>query len=126
MIPTLVLTYVDSHVLSGIQVDVPSGKIKERGTLLISSADLPAKAPLVNMKQYNGAYGCNFCEDEGVPRASSHLHRNWPHMEHSTLHTHASMVENAKKALDTGKANNFNTCLLPVQLINPFLLICTV
>ena len=33
-------------------------------TLLLLSADLPAKSLLSNMKQFNGEKGCSVCEDE--------------------------------------------------------------
>ena len=36
--------------------------------VLLVSVDSPAQAKLLNMKQYNGAYGCHACED-GVPRS---------------------------------------------------------
>ena len=43
----------------------PNGKEKLiRATLLLSSADLPAKSLLSNMKQFNGEKGCSVCEDE--------------------------------------------------------------
>lgn len=59
----------------------------------------PAKAIVINMKQYNGKYGCSSCEDEGVPRSSSHLHRNWPYSNSSTLRTHSGIIAYAKEAL---------------------------
>ena len=88
----------------GIQVEVPSGVMQTRAVLLMCSADLPAKASLTNMKQFNGAYGCTNCEDEGEPRASSHLQRNWPYKAASTLRTHTKMLKCAKEAMDSGTA----------------------
>ena len=67
------------------------------------TADLPAKAVLLNMKQYNGKYGCNnLCEDEGVPRACSHLQRDWPYKENMTLRTHPSLLNQAKQTAVNG------------------------
>ena len=48
----------------------PAGEITCKARLLCS-VDLPARASVLNMKQFNGKYGCSQCEDEGQPRASS-------------------------------------------------------
>ena len=63
--------------------------------LLFSCVDLPAQALMLNMKQFNGRWGCNWREDEGVPCATSHLHRNWPYKPSVVLRTHQSMLKNA-------------------------------
>ena len=34
--------------------------------LLLTVCDLPAKPMVLNQKQYNGYYSCNFCLDKGV------------------------------------------------------------
>ena len=34
---------------------------------LLLSADSPARAIVRNVKQFNGQYGCDWCEFEGVP-----------------------------------------------------------
>ena len=63
--------------------------------LLFSCVDLPAQALMLNMKQFNERWGCNWCKDEGVPCATSHLHRNWPYKPSVVLRTHQSMLNNA-------------------------------
>ena len=63
------------------------------------TADLPAKAVLLNMKQYDGTYRCNLCEDEGVPRAYSHLQKDWPHKGNMTLKTHIFIEPSQNKRL---------------------------
>lgn len=60
------------------------------------------------MKQYNGAFGCSHCEDEGQPRPASHLQRNWPYKETCTLRTHPEMIECAKTAIGTGTVVSTN------------------
>ena len=70
--------------------------------LLLCTVDLQAQAPLINMKQYNGAYACNFCETMGVPRAN-HLHRNWPPVR-AALRTHQVMIQNARDAISSCKS----------------------
>ena len=70
-----------------------------KARLLMCSVDLPAKAIVLNCKQFNGQYGCTYCEDEGVPRASTHLHRNWPYSNSSVHRTHMGIIANAREAL---------------------------
>ena len=51
----------------------PTGQQKVmKATLLLSSADLPAKSLMANMKQFNGEKGCSVCEDKGKT-----LSRSW-------------------------------------------------
>ena len=49
----------------GITVSNPVGEITCKARLLMCSVDLPARAFVLNMKQFNGKYGCSQCEDEG-------------------------------------------------------------
>ncbi len=68
--------------------------------LLMCSVDLPACAAILNMKQYNGKYACCYCYDEGRPRPSSHLQRDWPVTDDNELRTTGSLTRNAKDAID--------------------------
>jgi hypothetical protein len=52
--------------------------MKANAMLVLCCVDLPAQALTLNMKSYNGKFACALCEDPGVPRASCHMHRNWP------------------------------------------------
>ena len=61
------LDIIVSHYITfaGLTVVTPNGKEKLIWvTLLLLSADLPAKSLLSNMKQFNGVKGCSVCEDE--------------------------------------------------------------
>ena len=88
----------------GFSVTTPSCEIICKVRLLMCSADLPARASVLNMKKFNGAYGCSQCEDKGQPRASSHLHRNWPCTTPCVARTHESVVLNTKDSLRTKEA----------------------
>ena len=90
-----------SNVLVGIVVNTPVGEVTARAKLLMFVADLPARALVLNMKQYNGKFGCAHCEDEGQTRATSHLHRNWPFSAVSVPRTHDGIIKNAKDALES-------------------------
>ena len=52
--------------LKGIEVTLP-GNAKEvvKAQLICAVMDLPAKAALLNINQYNGAFGCPTCNHEG-------------------------------------------------------------
>ncbi len=100
-------------IYTGIDVDTPQGPMKAHAVLLISCVDLPAQAKLLNMKQYNGKYGCHVCEDEGVPRPGAHMQRNWPFNSSCNLRTHSSVKCNAREAVQVRKpvSHNSHTCL---------------
>ena len=63
------------------------------------TADLPAKAMVLNAKQFNSRYGCSYCESEGATPPSDHLHRYWPYDPSAVLRSHASVVSNTKDAV---------------------------
>lgn len=54
--------------MQGIFVKSPHGTVTSKARLLMCTADLPARAQILNMKQYNGKQGYAYCEDEGTPR----------------------------------------------------------
>ena len=62
----------------GTDVNTPEGRMKARTMLILCCIDLLAQALMLNMKRYNGKFACALCEDPGIPRASCHMHRNWP------------------------------------------------
>ena len=87
-------------ITTGFPVDSPCGPVIAKARLLMCTLDLPAKAIVLNMKQFNGQYGCTYCEDEGVPRASTHLHRNWPYSTSSVARTHDAILRNARESVE--------------------------
>ena len=73
--------------------------------LLLVCVDLPAQTKLLNMKQYNGAYGCHACEYEGVPRYGCPIAQDWPCITpRSPLRTHETVITNAGEATRGGSA----------------------
>lgn len=85
-----------------------------RVILLLCSVDLPARAAITNMKQWNGVHGCLYCEDQGVTLGSDHLHRFWPHMNSSILRSRTSLLRHAVAAARTGTA--VCKCILYVHM----------
>ena len=88
----------------GFMVSTPLGETTSKAMLSMCSVDLPARASVMNMKLFNGKYGCAYCEDEGIPRPTSHLYRNWPYTSDSIPITHQSILRNAKDVLRNNDA----------------------
>ena len=103
---------MDTHYTSGIRVKTPDGNLVSKSMLLVATADLPAKACMLNMKQYNGKYGCSACEMEGVSRQNNHLHRDWPYKDSVALRTHLSLMENARAAVEKDDVASVMHCNL--------------
>lgn len=100
-----VLTCLSAHLLRiGIAVQTPVGVMSAGAILINCSVDLPARAMLMNMKQWNGICGCLYCEDEGSVVGSDHLHRYWPQQASSVQRSHAALLLNAEEATRTGTA----------------------
>ena len=60
---------------AGVVVDTPVGTRTARAILINCSVDLPARAILVNMKQWNGKEEILYCESPGTTLGGDHLHR---------------------------------------------------
>lgn len=98
-----------THLIStGFSIKTPTGVITAHARLLLCTVDLPARACVLNMKQFNGKNGCSYCEDEGEPRASNHLHRNWPYTRTSISRSHHSIMTNARDAIDENDPVSFS------------------
>ncbi|KAK6478319.1 hypothetical protein HHUSO_G20613, partial [Huso huso] len=69
--------------------------------------DSVARPMLQNMVQYNGLYGCGFCQDSGkvVSKGKGNA-RVYPYNRDSYVRTTAETLENAKHALKEGKPVN--------------------
>ena len=98
------VSHCSAGVLEGIVVNTPAGEMTARGKLPIFAADFPARALVLNMKQYNGKFGCAHCEDAGQPRVTSHLHQNWLYSALSITRTHDKILKNVHDALESREA----------------------
>ena len=97
----------DNYLLSillGVEVVTPVGRIATHAILLQVSPDLPARAQLLNMKQFNGKYGCLYCENPGSTIPGAPLHRFWPPERSCILRSNSSLMDNAREAVATGQA----------------------
>ena len=85
-----------------ITIKVPSGIKTVRAMLLNGIFDLVAKAPVVNMTQFNGEYGCLVCTHPGC-HISRGRHVYLPNHEPSPVaRTHASIMKAAQEAEASG------------------------
>ena len=78
-----------------MKVLTPLGEVTCRLALIACSCDLPARALLSNIVQYNGRNGCHLCEDTGANQRSKPLHRWWPFNKDMVLRSHHSLIDNA-------------------------------
>lgn len=60
-----VLSALEQFSSEGFQIKVPSGMVTITGKLVMCVIDLPAKAPVLCAKQFNGEYGCFVCLHPG-------------------------------------------------------------
>ena len=69
-----------------------------KAALVAISCDLPARALVLNMCQFNGAQGCHLCEDPGQTARGNHLFRWWPPNPSYVLRSKESLSADAIKA----------------------------
>ena len=72
--------------------------------LLAVTLDLPARAVVLNMKQFNGKFGCSYCEDEGSNPQNCPIHRFYPYNMPSVPRQHSTMIYDARRATASGNA----------------------
>ena len=70
----------------------PSGCTTIRAAIIAMTLDLPARALVLNMRQFNWLHGSHLCEDEGVTGRNNRLFRWWPYNSTSTK---SSLIENS-------------------------------
>ena len=58
----------------------------------------------MNMKQYNGKYGCSICMDEGQSPPNCPLQRFYPYTDNCVMRTHQSVLDDAREAVETKHA----------------------
>ena len=68
-----------------------------RVAIVASTLDLPARAIVANMLQFNGRYGCHYCEQEGTTALGNPLHRWWPYIPNPSPRSRSSILENVRK-----------------------------
>lgn len=69
-----VVKNLDRLAIVGITLSTPSGIKTIRGKLVLGIFDMPAKAAVLNMKQFNGAYGCPTCLHPGLHQNGARIY----------------------------------------------------
>ena len=106
-------------VTVGVTVDVPgvADPFVMTAHVICCTCDLPAKALVQNILQFNGAYGCGFCEQPGknLRTANGGNVRIFPYQHESPkgeLRTAAACVNYAEEAVETNSVVSTEMCLL--------------
>ncbi|XP_064468860.1 uncharacterized protein LOC135383250 [Ornithodoros turicata] len=92
-------------------------KIASRVHVVCAVVDSPARAALLNMKQFNGFHGCPWCYHPGVHLQGS---LRYPYREHVQQRTHVEIVRDMKKATRTGQVVNGIKGLSPLLYLRSF------
>lgn len=85
-------------MLIGILGNTPVGEMRAYAMILMSALDLPARAIVANMKQFNSKHGCVYCEDVGINPEENPLVRCWPKLPCSVKRYHSSIMNSAINA----------------------------
>ena len=118
---------LNSFYETGIQVVGSAvGDITVRCMLFVATVDLPARAALMNMKQFNGKCACHLCKSEGTAYGQHNIHRCWPYEQNPEKRTHQDQINFAmeatqKQAVMGVKGHSvFAKLLYPFDLIRAF------
>ena len=88
-----------------------------KAAMVAASLDLPARAKVLNMRQFNGEHGCHLCECPGKNSPENRLFRWWPHDPAAVLRTKESFLKNSIAATSENKVviSYVPICLLEVN-----------
>ena len=94
------ILYAVNNII-GIKVDTPDGAMICRCMLLLCTSDLQARAPIANMKGFNGEYSCFTCNDKGDnTRRASPMNLYWPYNPMCTIRSKADVITAFTKAVN--------------------------
>lgn len=86
----------------GITLSTPAGFKTIRGKLQLGVFDLPAKAAVLNMKQFNGEFGCSTCLNPGIYQNRSRIYMP----QKFSLRTQRGIQSCAASAVSIGESVN--------------------
>lgn len=90
----------------GINLEIEGEEISCKVMLLVGTMDLPARAGVLHMTQYNGEYSCIFCMHPGaVVRSGNGYCRSFPYVN-MPLRTTEDIKKNAADAHESRKRIN--------------------
>ena len=100
---------LESLYTLGVQIETPDGCVTYHAKLELAVFDLPAKAVVLNAKQYNGRYGCSVCLHPGESVGRNRVYKPTKHPER----THRSVMVAAQLAEVKGE------CVRGIKGISP-------
>lgn len=105
----------------GIEVtSTPAGNIHVYCMLFVASADLPARADLMNMKRFNGICACHLCKSTGMGYGPNNIHRAWPYDGDIDKRTHTEQIDYASKATQLQAVMGVKGHSIFTKLLNSF------
>ena len=78
---------------NGADYEKPGAEIVKR-IIICGTCDLPAKANFLNMKQYNGIFGCHKCQQEGQKLGNVQV---YPYQRNMTIRTEKETLQQAAR-----------------------------
>lgn len=102
-----VLRNIRELAVSGVSLMTPTGLNIIRAKIVVGIFDLPAKAAVLCVKQFNGAYGCGVCIHPGLrlPNgACIYLPKTYPDRTHERVMNAAGVAEQENRAVEGVKA----------------------
>lgn len=67
------------NLMNGFVIELPDEVLSCKLRIQGQVADLPAKAASLNLKQFNGKFGCSICLEAGKKDRDNPLLRYYPH-----------------------------------------------
>ena len=92
------------YTVADVEVETQAGSRCVKAAIVVFTCDLPARALLLNMRQFNGASSCHLCEDVGKTSPDNPLFRWWPYGTTSVLRSKQSLIDAAVKATGQNEA----------------------
>lgn len=112
---------IGASFLTGVKISTSSGPKTVKAAIIMFSCDLPARAMILNMRQFNGKHGCHLCNDEGQTSASNPLLRWWPYKNSQTMRTKKSLLQSSAQATMSGVIVSYQ--LFTILYLNHFYLV---
>ena len=99
----------------GAPFETARGMQRCRARLVLVTCDLPARAMLLCMKNFNGIAACCHCYHPGMTIGDDHLHRYWPYDGTLERRTHESMKQDVITATATNSAVRIGFCFFSIR-----------
>ena len=103
--------------------DSSHGNIYVQCMLFVATADLPARADLMNMNRFNGKGACHLCKSEGKGSGPNNIHRCWSFQQNLEKRTHEDQLTYAAKATQRNAVMGVKGHSIFAKLLYPFDLI---